>query len=104
MGDIMFNNQFNPFDELKSSFNIIIMSERQGRKSNTYIYGWNIEKTELKQHLKSLKKKYGCNGSLKIKNYYGEDRECLHLQGEWSLEVKKYLKENNINENEIDVK
>lgn len=104
MSNIIFNNQFNEFDELNSSFNIIITSEKQGRKSNTYVYGWNIDKNNLKEHLKNLKRKHGCNGSIKMNNYNGTEQECLHLQGEWKNQVKEYLLTNNINENEIQVK
>tara|TARA_A100001015_G_C14999414_1_gene717729 strand:+ start:887 stop:1213 length:327 start_codon:yes stop_codon:yes gene_type:complete len=90
----------NDFDEVK----IIIYSERQGRKKNTYIIDWNIEKNEMKDHLKNLKKKHGCNGSIKIKLYQGDEKEVLHLQGEWKSEVKEYLLSLNIAENDIEVK
>lgn len=104
MDNIMINNHFNAFDELNSSFNIIIMTERRGRKTNTYVFGWDIEKSELKEHLKTLKKKHGCNGSVKVKDYNGNEQECLQLQGEWSLQVKEYLMANNVSENEIQIK
>lgn len=90
----------NDFNEVK----IIIFSERNGRKTNTYIVDWDIEKEEIKQHLKNLKKKHGCNGSIKTKMFHGENKDVLHLQGEWRYEVKEYLMSLDINENNIEVK
>ena len=58
----------------------------------------------MKNHLKNLKKKHGCNGSIKMKDYHGEETEVFHLQGEWKSEVKEYLISNNIDENNIEVK
>ena len=83
---------------------IIIFSERNGRKTNTYIVDWDIDKNEKKQHLKNLKKKYGCNGSIKIKKYQGDDKEVLHLQGEFKNEIKNYLLSNDIIEENIEIK
>lgn len=90
----------NDFNEVK----IIIFSERNGRKTNTYIVDWDIEKEEIKQHLKNLKKKHGCNGSIKTKMFHGENKDVLHLQGEWRYKVKDYLMSLDINENNIEVK
>tara|TARA_B100001123_G_C14700403_1_gene785067 strand:+ start:143 stop:469 length:327 start_codon:yes stop_codon:yes gene_type:complete len=90
----------NDFNEVK----IIIFSERSGRKTNTYIVDWDIKKEEMKQHLKNLKRKHGCNGSIKTKIYQGEDKDVLHLQGEWKSEVKEYLLALDINDNNIEVK
>jgi translation initiation factor 1 (eIF-1/SUI1) len=90
----------NDFNEVK----IIIFSERRGRKTNTYIIDWNIEKEEIKEHLKNLKRKHGCNGSIKTKIYQGEDKNVLHLQGEWKSEIKEYLLSLDVTENNIEVK
>ena len=83
---------------------IIIYSHRQGRKKNTYIIDWNISKDELKNHLKNLKRKHGCNGSIKIINFQGDDKEALHLQGEWKKEVEQYLLSVDIDKNNIEIK
>ena len=99
-----FNNEINFEDELNLSDKIIIFSERNGRKTNTYILDWNLDKNDLKLHLKNLKKKHGCNGSIKMKLYHGEEKQVLHLQGEWKNEIKNYLLENNIEQNNIEVK
>ena len=90
----------NDFDETK----IILFSERSGRKTNTYIVDWNITKDDMKNHLKNLKRKHGCNGSIKKKLFHGEEKEVLHLQGEWKLEIKEYLISIDVNENNIEVK
>ena len=88
------------FEETK----IIIYSERNGRKSNTYIIDWDISKESMKSHLKNLKKKYGCNGTIKTKMFQGENKEVLHLQGELKSEVKEYLISKEIEEDNIEVK
>jgi translation initiation factor 1 (eIF-1/SUI1) len=90
----------NDFDESK----VIILSERRGRKQNTYIIDWNISKEDMKEHLKNLKRKHGCNGSIKTKIYQGDDKEVFHLQGEWKSQVKEYLMTLDINESNIEVK
>lgn len=95
------NNNINiDFEENK----IIIYSERNGRKSNTYIIDWDISKENMKDHLKNLKRKHGCNGSIKTKMFQGESKEVLHLQGELKSEVKDYLMSKDINESDIEVK
>jgi translation initiation factor 1 (eIF-1/SUI1) len=101
--NILFND-FNEFDTDLVDSNITIFSEQHGRKKNTYVVGWDIKKEEMKEHLKTLKRKYGCNGSIKMKNYQGEDVESMHLQGEWKEEVKAYLEDHGINSNNIEVK
>ena len=90
----------NDFNEIK----IIIHSENRGRKTNTYIIDWNIDKEDMKAHLKNLKKKHGCNGSIKTKLYQGENKEVIHLQGQLKSEVKTYLMSLDISENNIEVK
>lgn len=99
-----FNSQFNPLEELDSSLNIIILSERNGRKCNTYVFGWDIEKSQLKDHLKNLKRKHGCNGSIKKHLLNGLETECIHLQGEWKDAVQTYLLNNGVSESEIEIK
>lgn len=103
---IIFNNQeLNFNEELEEDMsNIILFSERNGRKTNTYIMDWNIEKEDMKTHLRNLKRKYGCNGSIKTKKYQGEEKEAIHLQGELKTEIKEYLMENGIKENKIEIK
>ena len=70
---------------------------KNGRKSVTYLDGWELEKEELKAHMKELKKKHGCNGSVKEKN----DKVVFMLQGDKSDELIEYLKKVGINEGDI---
>ena len=37
--------------------NITIWKEKRGRKTNTYLTGWNLEEDELKGYIKDFKKK-----------------------------------------------
>lgn len=102
--DLIFENDVVEDNEIEFNDNIIIFSEKNGRKTNTYLIKWNIDKNELKDHLKTLKRKYGCNGSIKNKNFQGSEYESLHLQGELKDELKEYLLSKDINENMIEVK
>ena len=70
---------------------------RNGRKSVTYLSGWELEREELKAHMKELKKTYGCNGSVKEK----DKKVVFMLQGEKSEELIEYLKKVGIKESDI---
>ena len=72
-----FENEFD--DIINVSKNIEIWVENMGKKKNTYITGLNFTVEEMKNHLKNLKKKHGCNGSLKNKE--DTNQQMLHLQG-----------------------
>lgn len=78
---------------------VIKVDKRNARKNITYLDGWNIDMGELKTHMKNLKKKYGCNGSVKKK----DDKIIFQLQGDKSDELIEYLKNENINEDSIKV-
>lgn len=80
------------FDDM----NVTIVIERRGRKTNTYIVGWKLEQTVIKEHLQKMKKKFGCNGSIKTITYDNEEVEVLHLQGEHTPKILEYLKENGV--------
>ena len=71
--------------------NIIIFGQKKGRRTNTYIINWNIAEDELKNALKNMKKKYGCNGSIKMVNYEGNDIKALQLQGDQIAKAHVYL-------------
>lgn len=99
----------NPFEvstslENINDFNdeeILITVERQGRKQNTFLSGWQVDESELKDHLKNLKRALGCNGSIKSHRINGEEVICLHLQGNKSDKVYDYLIEKGVDENNI---
>ena len=51
----------NPFEDYDTnnteSKDITIWVETNGCKKNTYISGWNISDSQIKEHLKTIKKK-----------------------------------------------
>ena len=78
----------------KLDTDIEIWNESRGRKSDTFISGLPLEQQELLDHVKIIKKKKGCNGS--VKELLGEDGTTsliIQLQGN----QKDYLKEYFIN-------
>ena len=77
--------------------NIVTISiERRGRKTNTFITGWKLTDEEMKTHLKTLKKSFGCNGSIKTYVIDSIEIPCIHLQGIHTDKIKEYLKDNEI--------
>jgi len=58
------NNQEETKEELFTS-DVTIWIETHGKKKNTFIKGLKFDELGLKEHLKNIKKKHGCNGSLK---------------------------------------
>ena len=102
----------NPFEDYsnnvestftKSSINIWV--EANGRKHNTYVSGWEISDDEIKEHLKTIKKKNGCNGSIKEMEVNGNAVErVMQLQGDHADYVKKYIVSTGILESNIYIK
>lgn len=101
----------NPFEDniIQDNFltnNVTIWVEANGSKKNTYVSGWNISETQLKEHLKFIKKKNGCNGS--IKSLPNESNNgfvsTIQLQGDHVDFVKDYLIKNDVYEDNIKVK
>ena len=76
---------------------VIKVDKRNARKNITYLTGWELEIDDLKAHMKNIKKKYGCNGSVKKK----DDKIIFLLQGDKSKELIEYLKTENISDNNI---
>lgn len=76
-------------DSLKISENKITIrvDKRNARKSISYIENWNLNITELKEHLKKMKQSYGCNGSVKMSG----DEIVFQLSGDKRDEITKYL-------------
>lgn len=73
---------------------IEIWTEDRGRKSDTFISGLPLNQEELLNHIKIIKKKKGCNGT--VKELLGDDGTTsliIQLQGN----QKEYLKEYFIN-------
>jgi len=93
------------FEDSISQNNIIeIWCEERGRKSNTYIHGWNIDDETLKEHLKTMKKNKGCNGSVKELVKENGKIKVLLLQGNHKDYVFNYIKDTGIDENTIKLK
>jgi len=86
----------NPFEEENNDtpivFNtkITIWIESNGKKKNTFISGLPYDSALLKEHLKNIKKKNGCNGSIKD--------DVLQFQGDQIDNVEKYFNELGIND------
>ena len=98
----------NPFNQvqknIQKSYSIKLWKEK-GKKTNTFLTGWLDSKDELLVHHKKLKKSLGCNGSVKYKKRKDDDEEKLffHLQGDRVYELTNYLKEQGIDENDIEI-
>jgi len=93
--------------ELDNSYKkIYIWTKKQRRTINTYMYGWDLDKNELKNHHRSLKKKFACNGSLKMSKVPNMDEKYLvfHLSCKCPVELKNYLIKNEIPETMIEIK
>jgi translation initiation factor 1 (eIF-1/SUI1) len=102
----------NPFENdeqetINEQSNIEIWIETFGRKKNTYIAGWNLSETELKEHIKTIKKKNGCNGTLKEVTINGNKTtlvKAIQLQGDHVDYILGYLTEQGIDINLVKVK
>lgn len=87
----------NPFEtdykntNVKQNENITIHYETHGKKKTTYIIGWDITETELKEHAKIFKKKHGCNGT--VKKFTFDEKEYLGIlfQGDHIDNILNYL-------------
>lgn len=62
---------------------ITIIVLNYGRKYITYIKNWDIQPKELSNHLKIIKKLYGCNGTIK--------NGIIQLQGDHKKKLHEYL-------------
>ena len=102
-----------PFADIKNEFEdqllnnsiIEIWVEVNGKKKNTYILGWELEKNELKEHLRNIKKRKGCNGT--IKNINSEEHgevSVLQLQGNHMEYVKEYIINTGVDSENIRIK
>ena len=60
-----FNDYAINFTQNELTSRIIITVTPNGRKHNTYVSGWDVDLSLLKQYLATIKKSKGCNGSIK---------------------------------------
>ena len=98
------NTLKNNNNTLKNNVNIDIWMETMGRKKNTYISGWHLSQDELKEHIKNIKKKNGCNGTMK--KYIKDDTEIdvVLLQGDHVKYIVKYLNDLDISSDNIHIR
>ena len=97
----------NPFENNEETIvqivnKVTIWIEMNKNKKNTFISGLPFNKDELKEHLKNLKKKHGCNGSLK--DIEEEDKQpvlVLMLQGDHIDNIETYFSDIGINDIKI---
>jgi translation initiation factor 1 (eIF-1/SUI1) len=75
---------------------VTIFATQNGRKRNTYIIGLENSQEEQLTFLRTMKRKYGCNGSMKVVAYEGIDVPAIHLQGDQIKKAKAFLAEQNI--------
>lgn len=86
------NNKTNDNELLKINQNIEIWSEARGRRLDSYISGLPYNDDQLKIYLKDIRKKKGCNGSIKMLEI-GDVNEIkvLHLQGNQKIYLLDYF-------------
>lgn len=98
MNNIVFNT-FDPFNDFEEHTNIncndqihIRQQMRNGKKCITIVEGLN-ENLDLKNLLKTLRKKLSTNGSITKDE---DDKPIIQLQGNMKRLVSEFLIENNI--------
>ena len=111
----------NPFEEINDITNITnitnntiitkeskieIWVEINGRKKNTYVSGWNISEDQLKEYLREIKKKNGCNGTIKTisNDTTNELITVMQLQGDHINYMFDFLIHHQIESNSIRIK
>jgi translation initiation factor 1 (eIF-1/SUI1) len=92
-------------DFLEEKDDIFVWIETvKGNKINTCVSGWNIDDSNLKDHLKSIKKSRGCNGSIKELTGDTGKIKVLQLQGNQKDYVIEYIKGTGIDESSIKIR
>ncbi len=102
----------NPFEDYTNNTNtdatesvIYVWVEQYGRKHNTYVSGWNISEVDIKEHMRTIKKKNGCNGSVKDMEVDGNIvKNVMQLQGDHAEYVKKFIIATGVPESSIYIK
>jgi translation initiation factor 1 (eIF-1/SUI1) len=81
-----------------NEYNIEIWLETYGRKKNTFVSGWTLTEEEFK----NIKKKNGCNGSMKKDNDTG--KILIQFQGDLVDYMNKYITEQGVDSQYIRIK
>ena len=81
---------------LKDEANIELWVVDRGRKCDTYISHLPYTEAELLAHLKILKKKFGCGGSVQNSKDFEVEEICadyfrIHIQGNKKTHIKDYF-------------
>ena len=98
-----FNSELDLIQKEKENSTIFIWNKKNKRTINTYLVGW--EPSDLKDHHRTLKKKFNCNGSLKKGNdINNNDNLILHLSCDCVDDLVKYLINNGIDKEMINIK
>jgi translation initiation factor 1 (eIF-1/SUI1) len=98
------NNLENNIGVNQHEIKIEIWVEKCGRKKNTFISGWNIDDITIKDHLRHIKKKKGCNGTVKKINIDTLEKTVVLLQGDHTDYMHNYLISNNISKDSLHIK
>jgi translation initiation factor 1 (eIF-1/SUI1) len=96
------NNEYK--NDIINDYKIDIWVENFGKKKNTYISGWILSEPILKNHIKNIKKKNGCNGTIKKISIDSLEKTVIHLQGNHIDFMKNYLLDNGIELSNINIK
>jgi translation initiation factor 1 (eIF-1/SUI1) len=71
--------------------NVVLLVDKKGRKTNSYLIKLGLEETIMKEYLRDMKKKFGCNGSIKNIIYENLENRVIHLQGEHTDRIIDYM-------------
>ena len=77
---------------------ITLFGDKKGKRSNTYIAGLKVDETTKKEYLKTLKKRHGCNGTIKSVLYNDKEQIVIQLQGDLIDKATTFLKEMKISQ------
>jgi len=90
------NDNTETLDLLKENQDVELWVSERGRKFDTYISYLPYTKSELDLHLKNLKKKLGCGGSIQSSKDFEPDELIpeyfrIHIQGKQKDYIKEYF-------------
>lgn len=99
-----YNEEISDSNKLINESIIEIWTEDRGRKTDTYVYGLPYNENELKDHLKIVKRKFGCNGSIKELLKDTGNIKVFHIQGNHKTNIINYLLEIGLNKDQLIIK
>lgn len=89
-----------PFNQVSNNLNlddeqIVVFGMKKG-KTNTYIVGLQLDSQTLTKTLETMKKRFGCGGSIKEVEYDGQNVTALHLQGDKVEKATEFIQQMNV--------